>query len=114
MELKAFTTMLTQLGDLRVACGPMEINRPSRIQSMTHNHSRLLMPVAPLRHRPVSGRTCGEIPQWLPLWQATQGIPVPMQYCNTGTSLEQGTLSRLKEYLAIDRVSRKSRRALSS
>ena len=25
MELKAFTTMLTQLGDLRVACGPMEI-----------------------------------------------------------------------------------------
>ena len=41
MELKAFTTMLTQLGDLRVACGPMEINRPSRIQSMTHNHSRL-------------------------------------------------------------------------
>ena len=50
MELKAFTTMLTQLGDLRVACGPMEINRPSRIQSMTHNHSRLLMPVAPLRH----------------------------------------------------------------
>ena len=27
MELKAFTTMLTQLGDLRVACGPMEINR---------------------------------------------------------------------------------------
>ena len=53
-ELEAFTTtMLTQfgLGDLRVACGPMEINRPSRIQSMTHNHSRLLMPVAPLRHR---------------------------------------------------------------
>ena len=39
MELKAFTTMLTQLGDLRVACAPMEINRPSRIQSMTHNHS---------------------------------------------------------------------------
>ena len=44
MELKAFTTMLTQLGDLRVACGPMEINRPSRIQSMTHNHSRLPCP----------------------------------------------------------------------
>lgn len=41
MELEAFTTMFTQLGDLRVACGPMDINRPSRIQAMTHNHSCL-------------------------------------------------------------------------
>ena len=37
MELKAFTTMLTQLGDLRVACGPMEINRPFHAYSPVYD-----------------------------------------------------------------------------